>query len=383
MSLRLLVLILFTASASSIIGQTLSGSHWMKLKPEQDSILQLKEVLIRAPKNAWKKRKDTTTFNLERYRDGMEKSVEDILRKLPGIHIDAHSGSITYKGNTVQSVKLDGHDLLGQHYVAGTRNIAADLIQEVQAIEHDPEHPLLKGLESGGKTVLNLTLNKNLARLNGQINVAAGLRNDRQGVGEVQSSLLGLSGKLKSFITGGVNNRGVNKGIDNDYFSESMTEDRVERKDYTIPYLLQPLFIRLPLPDQAYRFNEEKNLHLNLLMPVGAKQLVRGNFHWTNDQIQQSNFQQARLFTKNDSWQISDRMEGKLRPSLFSAAMFWEIKIRPTTMFHYKGNVEQQQSLTEWLQQMNDRQQMSSIVISQNRSQQHQLEWITRFNEHT
>ncbi|MBU6159440.1 MAG: TonB-dependent receptor, partial [Bacteroidetes bacterium] len=113
------------------------------------------------------------------------------------------------------------------------------------------------------------------------------------------------------------------------------------------------------------------------------KQLVRGNFHWTNDQIQQSNFQQARLFAKNDSWQISDRMEGKHRPSLFSAAIFWEIKIRPTTMFHYKGNVEQQQSLSEWLQQMNDRQQVSSIVISQNCSQQHQLEWITRFNEHT
>src|SRR5690606_27441794 len=101
-------------------------------------------------------KKDTVVFNINSYKDGTERKIEDVLRKLPGIEINELSGIIKYKGKSIETVMLEGDDLFGSNYTLGTKNINADMVTEVEAIENYSENALLKGIEHSEKVALNL-----------------------------------------------------------------------------------------------------------------------------------------------------------------------------------------------------------------------------------
>ena len=62
----------------------------------------LDEVHIVAKKAPFTIKKDTVVFNINSYKDGTERKIEDVLRKLPGIEINELSGIIKYKENPLK-----------------------------------------------------------------------------------------------------------------------------------------------------------------------------------------------------------------------------------------------------------------------------------------
>ncbi|MBK7366313.1 MAG: carboxypeptidase regulatory-like domain-containing protein [Nitrosomonas sp.] len=95
----------------------------------------LPEVTIRAQALPIVQYRDTTEYNVSSFTDSTEFSVEDVLKKLPGIRV-SESGTISFNGKPVERVLLDGDDLTGTQYAITTRNVRADMISQVQAIEH-------------------------------------------------------------------------------------------------------------------------------------------------------------------------------------------------------------------------------------------------------
>jgi hypothetical protein len=168
----------------------------------------LQEVLIRAKTPPIIVRKDTTEFNAASFSDSTEFSVETLLKKLPGVQIDA-TGRISYHGKAVDRVLVEGDDLFSQNYQIATRNIRADMISKVQVIDRYEENPVLKEFSATDRTVMNLKIKPDRKRgLTGSITV--GLGYGAAGKGRGHFNLFSLSRKDKLYLIGDANNTGEN-----------------------------------------------------------------------------------------------------------------------------------------------------------------------------
>lgn len=118
----------------------------------------LNEVLIKGQMAAIKINGDTTEFNASAYKIQPNDRVEDLLKKLPGIQVDAN-GKITAQGKTVEKVLLDGEEFFGDDPTLVTKNIRADMVDKVQLFEKTSDQAAFSGVDDGQKTqTLNIKL---------------------------------------------------------------------------------------------------------------------------------------------------------------------------------------------------------------------------------
>jgi hypothetical protein len=184
---------------------------WVRASGElrHDFILQsaqIPEVLVKGQSLPISIRGDTTNYQVARFSDSTEFSVEDLLKKLPGFRV-SESGQISINGKAVERVLLDGEDLFSQQYQLATRNIRADMISTVQSIEHYQENPLLKDIQESDRLVLNLKVRDDRKRrLSGSFTPGIGYGATTRYAGH--SNLFSLSRKDKLYLIGNANNAG-------------------------------------------------------------------------------------------------------------------------------------------------------------------------------
>lgn len=123
----------------------------------QEETQQLKELVVEGEKPAIIAKEDTVIFLAESFMRGNEESVEDILRLLPGITVNA-DGRIRANGKTVTKVLIGDDDLFGYNYQLLTKNFTAQAIETVSIYEHYQENEALQDISKSEETVLNLGL---------------------------------------------------------------------------------------------------------------------------------------------------------------------------------------------------------------------------------
>ncbi|NMH27297.1 TonB-dependent receptor [Flavobacterium silvaticum] len=134
---------------------------------------ELKEVVV-SQKPAIQQKKDTVVYNVDKFRDGSEKVIEDILKKLPGVKID-NNGQVTYNGKQIKKLLFNGDDLFNEAYSMGTKNINSDMIESVEAYKNYNEHIQLKGItDSEDDVALNIKLKKDKGDVSGGLELGAG-----------------------------------------------------------------------------------------------------------------------------------------------------------------------------------------------------------------
>ena len=87
---------------------------------------------------------DTLNYNVASYLQQGDRTIGDVLKKLPGIDVAA-SGQITYQGNAINKFYIENLDMLGGRYGIATNNITAKDVASVQVLEnHQPVKALQK-----------------------------------------------------------------------------------------------------------------------------------------------------------------------------------------------------------------------------------------------
>lgn len=105
---------------------------------------------------------DTVQFNTSSFRVREGGSVEELLRQLPGVEVDS-DGNITYNGEAIEKVELDGRDFFSSDPTLATKNLPASMIRSVQVVDKKSEQTRLTGMDDGEKTkVLNLNVKEEL-----------------------------------------------------------------------------------------------------------------------------------------------------------------------------------------------------------------------------
>jgi Outer membrane protein beta-barrel family len=101
---------------------------------------------------------DTTEFNADSFRTEAGASVEDLLKKLPGIQVD-HNGKITAQGQTVKKVLVDGEEFFGDDPTLVTQNLRADMVDKVQLYDKKSDQSNFTGIDDGQREkTINLKL---------------------------------------------------------------------------------------------------------------------------------------------------------------------------------------------------------------------------------
>lgn len=100
----------------------------------------LNEVEIVAHKEKMYYKGDTLMFTADSFKLKQEATVEDLLKKLPGVKVDA-KGKITVQGKEVSQVLVDGDEFFGSDPTIATKNLNANTVETVQVYEKKNEDP--------------------------------------------------------------------------------------------------------------------------------------------------------------------------------------------------------------------------------------------------
>src|SRR5206468_198884 len=118
----------------------------------------LKEVIVRQQMSTIKIKGDTTEFNADSFKTREGASVEEMLKKLPGIQVDKN-GVITAMGEKVNKVFVDGEEFFGDDHTIATKNLQANAVHKVQVFDKKSDQATFSGIDDGERSkTINLKL---------------------------------------------------------------------------------------------------------------------------------------------------------------------------------------------------------------------------------
>ena len=106
------------------------------------------EVIVRGYKDAVKINKDTIEFNASSFKVQPNATVEDLLKKLPGVEVDKQ-GAIKANGEQVINVLVDGKPFFGKDPKMATKNLPADAIEKIQVFDKKSDQSQFTGIDDG------------------------------------------------------------------------------------------------------------------------------------------------------------------------------------------------------------------------------------------
>lgn len=167
--------------------------------------MDLDEVIIQA-ESPISISNDTINFKTKYFTDGTEQTVEDLLRRIPGLQIDSE-GTIKVGNQEIEKLMVDGDDLFEKGYKILSKNMPAYPIEEVEVLKNYSNNRLLKGVEESNKVALNLKLDEKSKRIwFGNIETSIG--NDS--FYQLKGNLMNFGKKNKYYFLTNLNSIGYN-----------------------------------------------------------------------------------------------------------------------------------------------------------------------------
>jgi hypothetical protein len=120
----------------------------------------LNQVNIVGAANPITLKEDTVVYNAAAYKVRENAPTEDLIKKLPGVDVDAN-GNITTQGKQVTKVRINGKDYMGGDVQSATKNLPADIIENIQMIDDYGDQANLTGVKTGEpEKIMNITIRK-------------------------------------------------------------------------------------------------------------------------------------------------------------------------------------------------------------------------------
>ncbi len=124
----------------------------------EESTLILDELVVSADHIPMTVSGDTLEFNADAFGMPKNSSVEQLLRRLPGVEVE-RDGSIKAQGEDVKKVLVDGKEFFGNDPSIATRNLPSEAVDKVQVFDKASEMAEFTGIEDGDdEKTINLKL---------------------------------------------------------------------------------------------------------------------------------------------------------------------------------------------------------------------------------
>ena len=284
----------------------------------KDRVIDIAEIKIVNKRKPYTEANDTISFNVSSYKEGSDRKIQDIIRKLPGMEVNDDTGEIKFKGKPIETVQIEGDDLFSGNYTTGTKNINVDMIEQVQAIENFSANKLLKGLETDGRVALNLKLKKNITDISGSINSAIGSFQEKNLATDSDVNFLTISSKIKSFGTLSFNNIATNYAPF-DYFGNFVSNVETENNSFKARKIIgEYSFVNL-LDNKRTVLNNTLFANYNISVKKSQRTNFKSNLYFVKDKISAINNSESTNTVDNQTFEISENNNITKEPLFFRA----------------------------------------------------------------
>jgi hypothetical protein len=164
---------------------------------------------------------DTLIYNADSFKNGTERKLEDVLKKLPGVEVNA-DGEIEVEGKKVGKVMVEGKDFFDGDSKLATKNIPADAVDKVQVLKNYSEVGQLGGVTNNQDNIaINIKLKEGKKNFwFGTVTAGAGVATN-QDLYLAQPKLFYYSPKYSVNFIGDLNNIGETAFSRRDFFNFS------------------------------------------------------------------------------------------------------------------------------------------------------------------
>jgi hypothetical protein len=101
---------------------------------------------------------DTISYNADSFKNGTERKLEDVLKKLPGVEVNA-AGQIEVEGKVVEKITIDGKDFFSGDTKLATKNIPSNAIDKIQVLRNFSDVSQLSGVQNNeDRVAINIKL---------------------------------------------------------------------------------------------------------------------------------------------------------------------------------------------------------------------------------
>jgi hypothetical protein len=289
-------------------------------------------------------KEDTVVYNVGDYETMEDRSLADVLSKMPGIEVNKKTGQIKYKGIPITTILIEGSDLLGKQYSVGSLNIPSEIVEQVEAIEDYHENRLEKGVNRSNEVVLNLKIKKGESDTSGELVAGLGL-----GDYALQATLITISGNFKGFGIANANNISV----DNTPYRPSTyaTENREEVDAYPI-YTLENSNVGYRTHNERSYDNRLRYAGYQSTFKIGKKTeaKVGTSAYWDYSTIQTSS--ENRILTAAEEILQLNRTDNSSQPFRFGSEFRLNHDFSDSSLMkaHTKLSILRDEGLQEILQ---------------------------------
>ena len=184
----------------------------------------LETVVVSGNKGAVRIKGDTTEFNADSFKTQVGASVEDLLKKLPGIQVDKN-GKITAQGEAVKKILVDGEEFFGDDPTLVTQNLRADMVDKVQVYDKKSDQATFTGIDDGQREkTINLKL-KNDKKMGYFGRVTGGVGTDGYYDEQLMANYFSKKKKLSAYgIVSNTGKTGLNWG-ERDSYGQSFADN--------------------------------------------------------------------------------------------------------------------------------------------------------------
>jgi hypothetical protein len=300
----------------------------------------LQEVVIETSKKV-RVEQDTTTIKVASFGNKTEQTLEDILKKIPGIEV-LQDGTIKAHGISIDKLLVEGEDMFDKNYKLLSKNLDAKVLDAIQIIDNFEDNPILKKLNNSEKVALNLKLVKGKKNIwFGNITAGSGIVSENRWKESLNLGL--LRKKIKLFYLADYNNLGE-KATDivatNILENNSFSEDRLEFKAKSL-FQINNNEVALFSKTQSV-FNNAFLNSLSFATKIKDNLSLRGVVYLAEDRQNQNSFSETRYNLEENPISFTENNFYNNRKTVASTEL--ELKYYPndknyiTNLFIYKIN---------------------------------------------
>jgi len=181
----------------------------------EKNTFELNEIILESKRNAITIKGDTTSYDVDYFKNGTEDNLKDLLNNLPGISIN-DNGKIVVNGKEINELLIDGENLYNKQHQFATENLSSETIKSIEVYKNHTSFDKLKTNTDSGETALNVLIkNESKNKYKGTIQADYNF-NQRY---KINSTLYNFNKKNKFSLIQNSNNLGKNPIGINDYFT--------------------------------------------------------------------------------------------------------------------------------------------------------------------
>lgn len=242
-------------------------------------ISNLREIIIKPPKI--QEKSDTISYDVASFANVQDKSIGDVLRKMPGIEIQ-ENGTVLYNGKAINKFYIEGLDLLNSKYGLAVNHISPGDVKSVEVLEGHQPIKILGLSNPTDRSALNLRLKESSkSRWLGHLDISGG---GRPFLWKMDVLALRFNAKGQDMNLLQTNNVGEN--IKNQ-FSTLTLEDYINGRDQDHEQLnlIKVKAEQAPLSEGRSIFNQTFVATANSLRILKKDYQIKTNFDYINDRL--------------------------------------------------------------------------------------------------